>query len=92
MNLPPDDPGKRAPTWRDQIGELNVTLQTWPWLDTLQTLWAQVRPMQQHQLGIMGFVANDTQQDEDHDQRTYNVLMDFVPALQPWSLQTPIEF
>ncbi|MDO8363039.1 MAG: hypothetical protein Q7V88_09085 [Actinomycetota bacterium] len=59
-------------------------------LDTLQTAWAAVRPRQQHTLTLAGHVSNGTLDDDDFDQHTYTVLMDYVPALQPWSLQEPI--
>jgi membrane protein len=49
MNRPFDDPGKLASGWREQLGALLTTLQSWPWMDTVRTL---ARRFREDRLGI----------------------------------------
>lgn len=49
MKRPYDDPGKLAPSWREQLAELLAALQSWPWMDTVHTL---ARRFREDRLGI----------------------------------------
>lgn len=57
----------------------------------MSDIWSQIRPKQERSMSLYGWVAQPggINKREHASGIGYTVLFDFVPSLQPWSLQEP---